>query len=161
MELITKELTIRTYKGILISLIDPQPDDIFIEDIAHGLAYQYRYGGHCFSLITVAEHSLRVYNRCKSLSALMHDASEAYLGDLKSPIKALCPDYSEIEHRFMRVIADKFGIAWPIPFAIKQADQAEFDWEQENIMIEKEGMHMAMKPLYAKERFLKTFETIY
>lgn len=154
------DLTIKTISGKFIRIADPRPEDILIEDIAHGLAFQYRYGGHSFSPITVAEHSIRVYARYPTISALLHDAAEAYLGDLKSPIKKLCPDYSRLEQSFMNVIALKFNLFNLTDPKIKQADIEEFNWEQQNIMNETECRFWAMRPHKAKKEFIQVFERI-
>jgi uncharacterized protein len=59
------------------------------------------------------------------LWGLLHDASEAYLGDVNSPLKSLLPDYREIEHRMMCVIAQKFGLEGTvIPGIVKRFDTA-------------------------------------
>jgi len=75
----------------------PKPDQIDICDIAHALATTNRYGGHSPEPYNVAEHSVRVSERMATrpyyneptllLAALLHDAEEAYFGDMPSPIK--------------------------------------------------------------------------
>jgi len=100
---------IRTYTGRKFWPLNPQPEDIDIDDIAHALSLVARFTGHTYCFYSVAEHSLYVstlavrlamtavrdwpasmrvpYAREIALWGLMHDASEAYLCDMPSPIK--------------------------------------------------------------------------
>ena len=106
-----------TYSGKKVDLLDPSPDSIDIDDIAHALSQITRFNGHHASHFSVADHSLHVLKLMRQrtakanllLAALMHDASEAYLGDMSTPLKLLCPDYRAIEARFEAVIAKKYG----------------------------------------------------
>ena len=50
----------QTYTGRAFHALDPRADEVFIEDIAHALALQCRFGGHCRVPYSVAEHSVRV-----------------------------------------------------------------------------------------------------
>jgi hypothetical protein len=52
----------------------------------------------------------------------MHDAHEAYIGDLSSPVKGLCPDYQEIELRMWRAVAQRFCLPRTIPVIVRMAD---------------------------------------
>ena len=118
---------IQTYSGHKVSLLDPQPNQITIEDIAHALSMVNRYNGHTSFPYSVATHSRHVskllsYDIQLSLDGLLHDASEAYVGDVSRPLKALMPQYVEIEQRFSAVIAAKFGLSWPEPERVKWAD---------------------------------------
>ena len=84
---------IQTFTGRKFFPLAPRPDDICIQDIAHALSMKCRFGGHCQTFYTVAEHSVRVSRRLESggsqlaLWGLMHDAGEAYLPDVGAPIK--------------------------------------------------------------------------
>src|SRR3546814_14727426 len=68
-------------------------------------------------------------------TALMHDAAEAYLGDIPKPLKNLLPDYSRIEKYLMNIIAAKFGFEYPVHPIIKEADMEAIRraW-QENVI---------------------------
>jgi hypothetical protein len=97
--------------------LDPHEDDIDIEDIAHSLSMQCRFGGHTREFYSVAQHCVLLcergieYNTDEDAFAiLMHDASEAYLIDFPRPVKALMPGYAEAENVMMRVINAKYGI---------------------------------------------------
>jgi hypothetical protein len=87
--------TIETVSGRFVDLLDPMPTQIDRGDIAHGMAMTCRYGGHVSRFYSVAEHVLLVRDLLESqghtgqvlLAALLHDAAEAYLGDIVSPLK--------------------------------------------------------------------------
>ena len=117
-----------TYTGRIIDPINPHPDDIAIEDIAHALANSCRWTGHVRKFYSVAEHSVRVATHLPQklhLDGLLHDASEAYLSDLSRPIKqhsGLGYIYLEVEARLMQVISDKFLLDWPMHPLVKDAD---------------------------------------
>jgi len=116
-----------TFTGKKFHYLDPQPDEIDIEDIAHALSLTCRYGGHCKMFYSVGEHSIRVAEIVPEelkLQALLHDAAEAYLTDLPRPIKHDIPEFMEIENRIQGIISMKFNILYPRCFhePIKQAD---------------------------------------
>ncbi len=136
----------RMLSGRRLDLLDPQPQDIEIADIAHGLARVARWNGqtvgaHAFS---VAQHSLLVErivlretgepNRALSMAALLHDAPEYVIGDLISPFKsALGIDYKTFEWRLLAAIHRRFGLPDVLPAEwsalIKSADRAAAWWE--------------------------------
>lgn len=119
---------ITTYTGRYVDLAHPDPASIDPEDIAHGLAAVCRFSGQTRTFYSVAEHSLLVASlvpRPVRLRALLHDATEAYLQDLPSPVKALVPGYVEVEMRVWVAVATRFGLPVHDPLAdplIKQAD---------------------------------------
>lgn len=111
------ENCIRTYSGIYINPFDPKPEQICIEDIAHALANICRFGGHTQRFYSVAEHCVMgsayytTYGMHKeSLAFLLHDASEAYLGDIPAPLKKQMPEYIAAEKRLQTMIYEKFGV---------------------------------------------------
>ncbi len=121
---------ILTYTGVEFWPIDPRPEDVCIEDIAHALSMQCRYAGHTSQFYSVAEHCVRVTTLVPpedQLWALLHDASEAYLVDLPRPIKRyteIGKHYRVAEDALMRVICDRFGLPHEEPPSVKRADQA-------------------------------------
>src|SRR5579859_7012785 len=130
---------IETFSGKKFHLLEPQPDEICIEDIAHALSNQCRYTGHTRRFYSVAEHSVHVSLLAVhyQLDGLLHDASEAYICDLARPVKMLTPvgkPYYEIEDRIMRVIAEKFGFTWPPPKEVKEADNIMLLSEKDQLM---------------------------
>lgn len=115
-----------TYTGKAFYPMEPRATDVDISDIAHALAMLCRFGGHTQQFYSVAEHCVLMANAAQpelKLAALMHDASEAYLCDIIRPIKVHLPNYVAIEDKLMRVIADAFGFAWPLPPEIKVLDE--------------------------------------
>lgn len=121
------ETFIETFSGINFNFNDPKPDEIDIEDIAHALGMQCRFAGQIRKFYSVAEHSLNVARLVPNefkLTALLHDASEAYLTDVPSPVKVLLPDYNRLESVVQEAIANKFGLVYPFPIEIHEADRA-------------------------------------
>ena len=134
-----------TWSEKRLNLLDPQPDQIDLWDVSMGLSHEVRFSGQIKEPYTVGEHSLRVAYLLKERGAspdiqllgLLHDASEAYLRDMSSPVKALLPDYKALESTLSTVIykalmpgmektfADEFN--WTV--WIKPADFAIFSWE--------------------------------
>lgn len=87
---------IRTFTDKKFYFLDIRPEHICIEDIAHSLSNICRYGGHCKQFYSVAEHSIACCDRMGNgedasvrLWALLHDAAEAYIGDICKPLKTL------------------------------------------------------------------------
>lgn len=114
---------IQTFTGKKFYPLDPDPEQICIEDIAHSLSLQCRFSGHTKRFYSVAEHSVEVARnwfvdpdhrepRTGKLMALLHDASEAYLSDIPRPLKLL-PEfafYREAEEHLQWMIWRKFGV---------------------------------------------------
>ena len=103
----------QTYKGHDFNVLRPKADMIDIEDIAHALSMICRFNGHVSQYYSVAQHSVLVASACSdefALYGLLHDASEAYIGDVISPTKPILRNYQDIEHNIMQVICKKFGI---------------------------------------------------
>lgn len=129
-----------TYSGIKFRPSAPDPELIVIEDIAHSLSNQCRFTGHCRKFYSVAEHSIHASTlvpRELKLTALLHDASEAYLTDMARPVKmqlGLGEIYRELEGKLMAVIAEKFGIIWPMPDKVVWADDVMLRSEQRDLM---------------------------
>lgn len=103
---------IETANGTLFEFLHPKPEQVKIEDIAFSLANQCRFNGHV-PFLSVAEHSVAVAARVGpqlQLAALLHDAAEAYLSDVPSPIKQYLPDYCAMEDKLQAVIYEKYSI---------------------------------------------------
>jgi len=112
----------QTYTGRQFWPVDPRPDEIFIEDIAHALSLACRYAGHCISFYSVAEHSVLVARNLPDhlkLWGLLHDASEAYLVDVPRPLKPFLSGYRELEDRAMEAVCKRFGLDYlAAPFSM-------------------------------------------
>ena len=123
-----------TNSGRKFHFTDPQPEDICIEDIAVALSKLARFNGHTDVFYSVAEHSILVSYLVPpehALSGLMHDAAEAYIGDMASPIKNL-PEmayFRELEEKIHSVICSTLGVPQGIPDEVKLADRKAVDVE--------------------------------
>lgn len=172
---ITLSPWIETHSGRKFEFLSPTPDMVDIDDIAHSLSRQCRFSGHTSKFYSVAEHSINVsLLSTNKLEGLLHDASEAYLLDIPSPIKQYLTNYKEIEHKVMCAIADKFGFWYPLPPDIKDADHAQLkteakhllpsqgkDWaDQYQTKIQVGITPKCLVPDLAKEMFLGMFEMI-
>lgn len=156
---------IRTNSGLFINVFEPTPDMITIEDIAHALSSQPRFGGHLNRHYSVAQHSIMCTNRAKSLkdkrAALMHDGSEAYLLDMPTPIKAKLSEYKMYEDALMRVIAEKFGFEYPLNPAIKEIDAFMLQHEWENLVLVDNEEFVCMTHEEAKQGFLELYYELF
>jgi len=132
---------IRTRSGIYMNVFDPTPKMICIEDIAHALSNQCRFAGHLPVFYSVAQHCVVMANKMHQshkLAALLHDASEAYLLDIPSPIKKRLSNYKEIENGLMILIAEKFGFIYPLHEKVKEVDNYMLQWEWSTLMLAKD-----------------------
>jgi hypothetical protein len=128
---------ILTKSGQQFFPLAPEPEKIVIEDIAHALSNICRFTGHVRQFYSVAQHSCHVAQLVRpqfQLWALLHDASEAYLCDLAAPVKNQLPGYKLAEEAVMRAVAIRFGLRWPMPPEVKNADMRMFYRERENLM---------------------------
>lgn len=162
---------IRTHSGIYIDPINPAADKITIEDIAWGLSMIPRFLGHTLFHFSVAQHSVNVLNdvRCFTedkrviMSGLLHDASEAYLCDIPSPIKHRIPGYLQIENNFMQVVADKFGFDWPLSNVVKLCDKERLEYEWDRWVLgtgRRWDGDDPISPILAYEMFMDEFKSI-
>lgn len=137
-----------TYTGKKFHYRNPFLSEICIEDIAHHLSLICRFTGACREFYSVAEHSIRVAEIVPShlkLSALLHDAAEAYLNDISRPVK-YSHKLDETERGITRMINAKFGIATNVP-EIKYADAKLLATEARDIMPNTDGWAELPDPL--------------
>lgn len=131
---------ISTYTGKRFYPLDPRPDEIDISDILHALSNQTRFAGHCSNFYSVAQHSVLVSSMCSKENALwglLHDASEAYLIDIPSPLKksdAFKP-YVTAEKKLMDVICDVYGLSHQMPAEVHEVDKKIFATEARDMTI--------------------------
>ena len=128
---------VSTYLGNRFYPAEPRIDRVEIEDIAHGLAYQCRFNGQTKVFYSVAQHSILVADLVPpplKLAALLHDAAEAYLGDMVKPLKVLMPMFSVLEDAVTRLIADAFSLDFSDYAAIKRADLISLATEKRDLM---------------------------
>ena len=136
---------ISTYTGKVIDILKPKPENIDIKDIAHALSLLCRFTGQCDSFYSVAQHSIVVHHLVPDelkLEALLHDAAEAYLGDLSSPVKNALregygrSDFDTMENDFYIAISEKFNLVQYNRAAyevIHQADMVALATERRDI----------------------------
>jgi len=152
---------IRTFSGIYMNVFEPTKEMICIEDIAHALSMQCRFGGHLPNFYSVGRHSLNcsylIDKPELKLSALLHDASEAYLLDIPRPIKQRLDNYKGIENRLMYEIANKFGFAWPMPTKVKNIDETMLQLEWDCLMMRKRTFDFIFNERETEKDFLQMF----
>jgi 5'-deoxynucleotidase YfbR-like HD superfamily hydrolase len=136
--------------GRPFSLSDPRPEDVRIETIAHSLAQQCRWTGQTRAFYSIAQHCIDVSFIVEpeyALAGLLHDASEAYIGDVSSPLKWLLETRAPgvlktIEGMIHLAIASRFDTPYPFPPEVKHADMVAAaterrdlltDWDQHGI----------------------------
>lgn len=126
------------YSGEKFWPLDPKPEEVDINDIAHSLAFQCRFNGHSNSFFSIAQHSVfvsKIVPPEQALAGLLHDAAEAYTGDMVSPLKKnLPPEFKEIEKEIDKAISEHFGIKNINHIEIKRADKIALFTEMRDLM---------------------------
>lgn len=174
---------IQTYSGRKVDLLDPQPDSIFLRDIAWSLARLCRFGGHTNTdhIYSVAQHSVLVSEDVPAehaLAGLMHDAHEAYLGDITRPVKDVIEQltggaFSRFETKLQLTVFEAFGIAWPIPETVGHADlvllaterkrvlnKSPHEWDLELPEPKPIAINTFDRPIHWQAAFLKRFDEV-
>lgn len=133
-----EEAIILTYTGRYVNLLRPRPEDICIDDIAAALSKLNRFTGHTPRVYTVAEHCLTpldLVTQENRLEYLMHDASEAYLGDVSGPMKRLLgmEFYRNLETVWTYEIGLRFGLCGKLPKEVHEVDQRMLVTEQRDL----------------------------
>ena len=182
------EYWIETCSGVQFSLSDPRADDVYINDIAHGLSLLCRYVGQCRQFYSVAEHSVLCAKMAEDeglpvsvqMACLLHDAAEAYVGDLSGPLKALLRERGSmeldlIESRVLSVILEGLGLIGACRFNsdVGQIDRAVLAAEVGGLMMSRgswvpDGWPQAgltcrvigLPPEYAEAVFLKYYNEL-
>jgi 5'-deoxynucleotidase YfbR-like HD superfamily hydrolase len=124
----------RTHSGRMVQLHRPEDAEIAVEDIAHHLARLCRYNGSVDEFYSVASHCVYVSRALESeghswytqAAGLLHDAAEAYIGDVTSGLKRVLPEYRALEKRWERAVQEHFAVCFPkgsaVAAAVKNAD---------------------------------------
>ena len=154
----------QTYTGKEFYIRDPRPEEINILDIAHALSNQCRFNGHCLEFYSVAQHSILVSRTCEpenALWGLLHDAAEAYCGDIVRPLKVDMPLYNDVESRLVDCVVAKFELTPELqPEDVTKADNIALRTEKRDIISnEPRPWRIAhLKPLDEKIICLPPFE---
>jgi uncharacterized protein len=155
---------IRTVSGRMVDVFNPKPSMFDINDIAHSLAHQCRFGGHMPVFYSVAQHSFHVSRRLPDkhkLAGLMHDAAESYVLDMPKPIKNGLLNYKQIENGILKCLAEKFNFQFPLHESVKIADENMLIIEYENLILGLKTHPMEpMAPQIAKQYFLNQFNEL-
>lgn len=172
---------IQTASGALVDLAHPDPAAVDIRDIAHSLARVCRFGGHVRpatgpAWYSVAQHSLLVEHLTPAplaMVALLHDATEAYLGDVTAPLKALLGAvYLDLERGWALAIGQRFGLGAALaelPPEVAAADRRALATERRDMVApsswrvdaEPHPARIAyLAPEFACDAFLNRFDVL-
>lgn len=127
---------ILTNKGRYFDFLS-QTNTVTIDEVAHALANICRFGGHTRSFYSVAQHSVLVSQVVPledAMWGLLHDAAEAFIGDVCRPLKNLLPDYRELERAVEDEVLMKLGLTGDKPSSVKDADLILLATEQRDLM---------------------------
>lgn len=163
-------------------ILKPEDYEYDIREIAQALSKICRYTGHIADGVpfySVAEHCVLVSHLCPkryALAGLLHDASEAYVGDVSSPLKKLLKDYKPIEENIQSCIAFQFGVTFPFHESVKKADAEAYWLERASVAKPPAGAEdtlwlqeyktkkgpkpIGLSPLTAEREFLDRFNEI-
>lgn len=129
--------TILTSQSRYINFLNLEENVYDIIDIAQALSKICRFCGHCDNFYSVAQHSVLVSEIVPpeyAFEGLLHDATEAYLGDISSPLKRLLPEYKRIEKAMYKEIAKTYSIPEETTDVVKRADEILLATEKRDIM---------------------------
>lgn len=129
--------TIATFSGATFDFLNPEGSAFALLDIAQGLANTARFAGQTGSFYSVAQHSVLVSHEVApalALQGLFHDAAEAFLGDVPTPLKQLLPDYRRLEKQAERSILRRLGLPDTLDPAVKRADLVLLATEKRDLM---------------------------
>jgi hypothetical protein len=150
---------IETFTGKLFDYLDPRAADMDALSIAHALGNLCRFTGHCRRFYSVAEHSVlcmtladrRGLTRRLQLLALIHDAHEAYVGDINTPLKlALNGNFADIDAEATLLTCAALGVTPPTfseKFVVKEIDLIALATEAQALMpSEGRDWHLSVQP---------------
>jgi uncharacterized protein len=131
--------TILTNSRVFYNFAEPTLEQINLEDIAHGLSNICRFNGQCKEFYSVAQHSVIVSHLVPkeyAMEALLHDATEAYLGDITTPLKNLLPEYRRLEALHDSCIRQKFKLPNTMSEAVREADYLALGAEKRKFFLD-------------------------
>lgn len=161
--------TMRTISGKSFDLIHPSPEMIDIQDIASGLSNQGHFNGQSPYMFPISQHCILVCDTYSldnpdetdemKLMALLHDASEAYTGDVINPLKILLPDFINIENSIMRAIAIRYNLPIRRMSEIKSTDLLIQNLEYDGFYRDQPITYL--DPETARKLFIDRFKEFY
>lgn len=141
-----------------------------ILDIAHALSNMCRYNGHLNHFYSVAQHSLIVSELVPqeyALEGLLHDACEAYIPDMPSPLKRVLPEFVEFQEEIMKHVFKHFNLRYPLPGEVDYIDKtirsAEIFWLSnwdEHFLHVFDYKIVPVEPKVVEQQFLTKFEEL-
>jgi uncharacterized protein len=176
---------IETYTGRKFFPLDPRPEDIELEDIAHALSNKCRYNGHCKTFYSVAQHTVlgldimekEGYDTITMIHFALHDSAEAYLPDVSRPIKPYIKignkTFEEVEEEILVAVRTRFCIPEPTQQQnklVKHIDtkilfhEANYlmpcnDWGDKSIQFD--YINVAPVPIHTiKREYIRKFNTL-
>jgi 5'-deoxynucleotidase YfbR-like HD superfamily hydrolase len=168
---------VQTQSGVPFPPMLPYLEGVFIEDIAHSLAMQCRFNGHTDRFYSVAEHCVLLSHAVSPGNApwaLLHDAAEAYIGDMVFPLKEEIPQYKQIEDPIMGVICARFGLDTNQPEEVTEYDRRIVIDERDALMAATRTVWPALEgfdplgvnivgwsPDWAKAEFMSRFHQLF
>lgn len=129
--------TISTANGGFFDFMNPDRSEFTIEDIAHALSHICRFTGHTSEFYSVAQHCVEasfLVPEQYALQALLHDAAEAFMGDMSTPLKRMIPAYKELERTVEAVVLGRFGLTLPLHPCVKEVDLLLLATERRDLM---------------------------
>lgn len=149
-----QEIYKQTYSGIAWDIMHPKAENVLACDIVAPLERTWRFGASMVECWTVADHSVLVAELVGHVAkpyALLHDAHEAYLGDITTPVaKAIAsPHLESLKMMHDKVIFEAFGLAWPTEYIlaeIKLADAVALVLEKEQFLVESDAWNLTTLP---------------
>lgn len=188
-----KSAWIQTYSGRRFRPMAPRVEDVDIEDIAQALSNLCRFNGHCRSFYSVAQHSILVSELVPpdaAKAALLHDAAEAYFGDITRPVKeelyffppapnSVLETVGVMEKKIAGVIFEAFGLEWPmmdsVTRLVQNADLKALATERrdllrwtpdrwpclEGVKAREQAIVVTSDPQLAKREFMGRFEYLF
>lgn len=130
------EPSIQVSSGAYFDFTSPNKRLVSIDEIAHSLSQICRFTGHCSEFYSVAQHSVLVSYLVpceRAFEGLMHDAHEAYIGDVSSPLKMLLPQYQELDKYISAAVRAQFGLPAALDPSVKAADLVMLATEQRDL----------------------------